>query len=526
MRRKILLIPLLLILPGALAFSMLDALSIFDPFVSGTFSVTVDGGNAPVWNQSISNVTINQNSGASTVDANMTLLGNGQCTDVDGTTPTFSVASENTSQVDCSVSGVQLNITPASSFYGNSTCIISCADATNSTNSTFTITVNQVSEDDDDGGAAVGGGGGGGSGGSGAGAECSDDDDCSSGYECNTGSGQCYTSCSSNSQCSSGYFCSSSNSCDEIECNYDSDCSGGYACDTSNYACFDSCSSNDECASGYYCDDSSCKSDDGGAAGFYLAPTFEVEPELIKVELIEGQTSIKTFTISNFKSIPRNFRLSLSGIASLAVIPTDVYIDAKSKKSVSINFKVPEGIRIGVYSGSIDVEAKEIGVVVEVRSKYSDLEIGLTLQENKSSFTPFDSQLDMRSFYPGQDLSPRVDLSSFFEQGFSLLDVEYSILNSENQVVYSENVKTQFSDEPFIKEIILPTNMVPGRHVLSVLIDQERASGLASQTFDVRSRYSILDDFVVQLSIAILIISVIFLLYVHRKAKKHRPKSR
>ena len=53
--------------------------------------------------------------------------------------------------------------------------------------------------------------------------------------------------------------------------------------------------------------------------------------------------------------------------------------------------------------------------------------------------------------------------------------------------------------KPFIKEIILPTNMVPGRHVLSVLIDQERASGLASQTFGVRSRYSILDDFVYKL---------------------------
>ena len=459
--RKLFLILMLVLLPGVFALGIFDAFSIIDPFVSGTLVITVTGdSNAPSWNQSISNVTVNQDASVSTVDSSMVLFGNGQCTDADGTTPTFSVASENTSAVDCSVSGVQLNITPASSFYGNSICIISCADATNSTNSTFTITVNQVTEDDDgddgDGGAAGGGGDEGGD-------ECSDDDDCSSGYSCNSSTNQCYDSCSSSSQCSSGYYCSSSNTCDEIECNYDSDCSDGYACDTSDYACYDSCSSNDECASGYYCDeDASCESGSGGGAAFFLAPTFKIEPEIINIKLIEGQTAIKTFTISNFKSIPRNFRLSLRGIASLAVIPTDVFIEAKSKEVISIDFKVPKDMRIGVYSGSIDVEAKLISVIVEVRSEYSDLEIGLTLQGNKSSFAPFAGQFDMRAVYPGQDLSPKVDLSSFYERGFSLLDVEYSIL----------------------------------------------------------------DDFVIQLSIIILIISAIFLLYVHYRAKKHKPKSR
>ena len=505
--RKLLWILVLLILPGVLAVSMLDALSILDPFVSGTFLITVDGGNAPVWNQSISNVTVNQDSGSTVVDSDMTLLGNGQCTDADGSTPTFAVASENTSAVDCSVTGTNLSIAPASGFSGNDSCIISCSDSLNSTNSTFTITVNAVSDDDDDDDDSGGGAGGGGTGGGSGGA----------------------VECSENSDCDSGYYCSSSNTCEEIECNYDSDCSGGYACDTSNYACYGSCSSNDECASGYYCDsdDSSCKSSSGGGAAFYLAPTFDVEPEIINIKLLKGQTAVKTFTISNFKSIPRTFRLSLSGISSLAVIPTDVYVGAKSNKEVKIDFKVPESIRIGVYSGSIDVETKELNVVVEIRSKDSDLEIGLTLQGNKSdSFAAFVGQFDMRSVYPGQTLSPSVDLSAFFERGFTILDVEYSVLNSENQVVYIETVETQISDASFVKEIILPTNIIPGRYVLAVLIDREDASGLASKTFDVRSRFSLLDDFVVQLAIVVLIFSGMYLLYIHYRAKKHKPKSR
>jgi len=89
-----------------------------------------------------------------------------------------------------------------------------------------------------------------------------------------------------------------------------------------------------------------------------------------------------------------------------------------------------------------------------------------------------------------------------------------------------EIVETQVSSEPFTKEITLATDMDPGRYVLSVLVDQGEVSGVVSKTFDVRSRFSLLDDFVVQLSIVILIISGIFLIYVHRKAKKHKPKSR
>ncbi|MDP6845909.1 MAG: hypothetical protein QF460_03070 [Candidatus Nanoarchaeia archaeon] len=428
--RKLLWILVLLILPGALAFSMLDALSILDPFVSGTFSVEVVGGNAPVWNQSISNVTVNQDSGATVVDSDLTLLGNGQCTDADNTTPTFSVASENTSAIDCSISSTELIITPASGFTGNDSCIISCADALNSTNSTFTITVNAVVAEED--AAAPSGGGG------------------------------------------------------------------------------------------------------GGGGGFSAVPpsteiiSFEVIPEVITIELNRGQTATKTFTVSNFRNVLRTFKLTLRGISSLAVVPNEVSVDAQGTSSVGINFYVPSGTRIGVYSGSIDVESETISIIVDVKARDTDSEIGLTLQDSKSAPTAaFVGQLDLRAVYPGQVLTPRIDLSSFFERGFNILNVEYRILNAENQVVYSETVETQISDSEFVKEINLPVDISPGRYVLSILIDEDGATGSASSTFDVLSRRALFSDtFVMQISIILAILAGGFLFHIHRKAKKHKPKSR
>lgn len=429
--RKLLWLLILLILPGTLAVGMIDAFSILDPFVSGTFSVTVDAGNAPVWNQSISNVTVNQDSGSTVVDSDMTLLGNGQCTDADETTPTFSVASENTSKVDCTVSTNQISISPASGFTGNSTCIISCADATTSTNSTFTITVNAVSSEEETTTTAAGGGGGGG---------------------------------------------------------------GGFS----------------------------------AVPPSTEVPSFEVTPEVIKIELNRGQTATKIFTVSNFRSLPRTFAITLKGIASLAVVQNEVFVAAQNSETVGIKFSVPRGIPIGVYSGSVVVESETISVVVEIKAKDTDSEIGLTLQGNKSSPTAaFVGQLDLRSVYPGQVLAPRVDLSSFFEKGFDLLDVEYLILNSENQVVYSETAETQISESEFVKEIALPVDISPGRYVLSVLIDKEGATGSASRTFDVLSRRSFFsDEFIVQISIVLAILAGAFLMHVHRKAKKHKPRAR
>jgi hypothetical protein len=428
--RKLFLILSLVLLPGVFALGVLDAFSVIDPFVSGTFSVTVDGSNAPVWNQSISNVTVNQDSGATVVDSDLTLLGNGQCTDADNTTPTFSVASENTSAIDCSISITELSITPASGFTGNDSCIISCADALNSTNSTFTITVNAVAAEEEEA-VSVGGGAGGGG----------------------------------------GIF--------------------------------------------------------SGAIPDTGVPTFEVTPEVITIKLNRGQIATKTFTVSNFRNILRTFKLTLRGINSLAVVQNEISVDAQSSETVGINFYVSEGTRIGVYSGSIDVESETISIIVDVKARDTDSEIGLTLRDSKSAPTAaFVGQLDLRAVYPGQVLTPRIDLSSFFEKGFNVLNVEYRILNAENQVVYSETVETQISDSEFVKEITLPVDISPGRYVLSILIDEDNATGSASSTFDVLSRRALLDDFVIQLSIIILIISTIFLLYVHYRAKKHKPKSR
>ncbi len=97
--------------------------------------------NAPAWTEAINNTGAEVNSGISIPVIDLTAAGNGRCEDADGDALQFSVTAENTSQVDCTLDGNQLNITPSTTWYGNgSSCTIACGDGTDT--ATYTVSLN------------------------------------------------------------------------------------------------------------------------------------------------------------------------------------------------------------------------------------------------------------------------------------------------------------------------------------------------------------------------------------------------
>ena len=119
------------------------------PYIVGDYFGGGGGGgnNPPTWAQVITHPTINEDASATSVDSDMTSSGNGQCTDADGDTLTFSVTSENTAQVDCAVSGNALTVTPASNWFGTASCTIRCDDGNGGTaDDVVSITVNSVND--------------------------------------------------------------------------------------------------------------------------------------------------------------------------------------------------------------------------------------------------------------------------------------------------------------------------------------------------------------------------------------------
>ena len=105
------------------------------------------GNNAPIWNQAINNTGAEEDSGISIPDSDLTASGNGECVDQDSDPLSFSVTSENTSQVDCTIDSNQLNITPAANWYGNgSSCTIRCSDGTDTVDTTVSLNITGVND--------------------------------------------------------------------------------------------------------------------------------------------------------------------------------------------------------------------------------------------------------------------------------------------------------------------------------------------------------------------------------------------
>jgi len=103
--------------------------------------------NAPIWTQAINNTGAAEDSGTSSPDTDLTAAGNGRCRDLDEDTLSFSITSENTSQVDCTIDGKQLTFTPASNWYGNgSSCTVQCGDGTDTADTIVSLNITGVND--------------------------------------------------------------------------------------------------------------------------------------------------------------------------------------------------------------------------------------------------------------------------------------------------------------------------------------------------------------------------------------------
>ncbi len=96
--------------------------------------------NAPSWALPLPPQTIQEDSGTSSFNLS------GYAADADGDALTYYVAEENTSQVDCQVTGEILYFTPAPNFNGDATCKVGVSDGMATDETTMLITVQPVED--------------------------------------------------------------------------------------------------------------------------------------------------------------------------------------------------------------------------------------------------------------------------------------------------------------------------------------------------------------------------------------------
>ena len=263
----------------------------------------------------------------------------------------------------------------------------------------------------------------------------------------------------------------------------------------------------------------------GGGAATQKVSDFNIDKNTLKVILRQGETKEESFNIKNtgdttldvitYLNALRNFIFS-PGIDEIKTI-----LNSGEEQTVSLVFGAGEDVKPDAYTGEIKLKSgsleKIINAIIEVESAKPLFDVDVeVLPEYKSVF-------------PGNEVL--VEVSLFNVRGFGRVDVslEYAIKDFQGNLIAAEHetvaVETQAK---FVRELLVPTDIVPGAYVASVKVIFEDSVGISSDVFEVKAKtirlYPIaIKDLTTQLLIGILAVVAVSIFLVYRYMPRRKP---
>jgi hypothetical protein len=197
---------------------------------------------------------------------------------------------------------------------------------------------------------------------------------------------------------------------------------------------------------------------------------------LFKVLLKESESFEGVLTLRNFESSSKDVTLSTS-LTDIVLFEDSPIQLTPGSNEIPIEFKAPSSS--GIYVGVITVESSKsrftIPVVIEI----------------ETSTVAFDTNLNLitDSITPNSDLSFEVRLFNFIDSELNSIDIEYTILDEEGTLVYTETENVILESQVSVnKDISIPNNFPEGSYVLGAKIVSDDTVGTSTKVFEVSSR--------------------------------------
>src|SRR3989344_2355124 len=226
----------------------------------------------------------------------------------------------------------------------------------------------------------------------------------------------------------------------------------------------------------------------GGGGGGAAAPTvsdFDIDKSTLKVVLRQGETREETINIKNTGTDVLDITTYLQALKSFIYSPGEdevkVRLQPGESQALNLVFQAAEDQKPDVYAGRISLKSgaleKTISTIIEVDSA-------------KPLFDVYVEVLPQyKSISPGEDIF--IEVSLFNVRGFGRVDVnlEYSLKDFEGNIIAKEDetvaVETQAK---FTRELLVPSDIVPGTYVASVKVTFEDSIGTSSDVFEAKAK--------------------------------------
>lgn len=227
----------------------------------------------------------------------------------------------------------------------------------------------------------------------------------------------------------------------------------------------------------------------GGAGGKKVeskVSSFEVDRDLIKVSLKQGETKRELLSIKNTGDTSLDISLDLKNLQEFVIFPGgvstyDFRLEQGEEQTIQIIFNAANDAEPDVYPGKIIVRAdslqKLITTIVEIESEKPVFDIDVEV-------LPKDKQV-----FLGESVSAEIKLFNLLGRRRVDVIVEHGIKDLEGNIILSGSsvvaVETQMS---FVRSLIIPFNLGHGTYVFYVKAKYDDTTSTSSDTFQVAKK--------------------------------------
>ena len=214
---------------------------------------------------------------------------------------------------------------------------------------------------------------------------------------------------------------------------------------------------------------------------------FEVEPEILKVSLKQGETKRESIKIKNIGDEKLDININLESIKDFVLFPSGLStqnfeLQPGEEKTIQLVFSIEKDQIPDLYVKNLiittDSKKKIVKTIIEVESLAPIFDVKVEIPQ------------EFLEIAPGKDLLAQINI--FNVKGIEAVDVHviYTIKDMEGNIILEEDeylaVETKTS---LIKRLRIPSNLEEGNYVLYVKVEYDNTVGSTSALFSVSKRY-------------------------------------
>ncbi len=255
----------------------------------------------------------------------------------------------------------------------------------------------------------------------------------------------------------------------------------------------------------------------GGGGGGPLLTNFAILNDSVNVQLKQGGNDRVYAVVENMGETSLDFEVEVEGLTVVNVMNDSFDLDSEEATQVWFDVSIDKDTEPNLYSGRLVISTEEreksIPFYVEVETEEVLFDVDILILE------------EYKKVLPGENVSFSVSLYNVKRTGEVDVDVEYLVKDLNDSVILSDSETVAVeTDKNYIKKILIPLSMEPGKYVLYARVKYDSSVTISSGSFEVTEFYFP----TVHPTLLLVMISLIVLIffYIRREAKDRGLKTK